>query len=354
MAQGNTGQQKRAPDTVPGKACQVRWTVYVSACTKGQESQVQQSVSPSHGRTTTASVLGAKKRQASAGVDDVTLGAVPSSTGCPHPGLARSPSTAAPTEQSRPVERTFRRNRGWRATSSRHRIAGGQDRPACGCRDPRHAIHDKYDFVGFSYAGFALGREDRYDALDALLTGIRDGGKRELGARRWISAPTSLETSIDHDWVLEVLYRAQDSGHEDAAPHPKVVERWDSGEGPLDEEQAGWNATGSDRVAPTTGEHLLCTTSSTFGLDAGEIGVHSGTWSSCATPPTIWLRASNTGVMPKRFRRELRERFAKFALELHTEKTRLLRFGRLTALPRGNRVGQKGETFNCCRSLRRA
>ncbi len=59
--------------------------------------------------------------------------------------------------------------------------------------------------------------------------------------------------SIDHDWVLKFVEH-KDSGHEDAAPHPKVVERWDGGEGPLDEEHR-WDATGSSRVAPT-GEHL--------------------------------------------------------------------------------------------------
>ncbi len=90
LGPGEHGPAKRAPDTVPGRRAKCAGPC-TSACTKGQESQVQQSVSPSHGRTTTASVLGAKttserwRRRRD-------LGAVPSSTGCPHPGLARSPS----------------------------------------------------------------------------------------------------------------------------------------------------------------------------------------------------------------------------------------------------------------------
>ena len=48
----------------------------------------------------------------------------------------------------------------------------------------------------------------------------------------------------------------------------------------------------------------------------------------------------------KRFLEELRERFRKFSLELHSEKTRLIEFGRFAARDR-QRCGQrKPETFN--------
>jgi RNA-directed DNA polymerase len=47
-----------------------------------------------------------------------------------------------------------------------------------------------------------------------------------------------------------------------------------------------------------------------------------------------------------RFLRALRERFAKFALELHPDKTRLLEFGRYAAEHRQQRGLGKPETFN--------
>jgi group II intron reverse transcriptase/maturase len=57
--------------------------------------------------------------------------------------------------------------------------------------------------------------------------------------------------------------------------------------------------------------------------------------------------------------RELRERFAKFALELHPEKTRLMEFGRFAAERRAKRGEGKPETFNflgfthCCGKTRK-
>ncbi len=48
----------------------------------------------------------------------------------------------------------------------------------------------------------------------------------------------------------------------------------------------------------------------------------------------------------ERFLRELRERLARFALELHAEKTRLIRFGRFAAEQRRERGLGKPETFN--------
>lgn len=47
----------------------------------------------------------------------------------------------------------------------------------------------------------------------------------------------------------------------------------------------------------------------------------------------------------ERFLKEFRERLAKFGLELHAEKTRLIRFGRFAALNRAEREQGKPETF---------
>jgi RNA-directed DNA polymerase len=57
--------------------------------------------------------------------------------------------------------------------------------------------------------------------------------------------------------------------------------------------------------------------------------------------------------------RELRERFAKFGLELHPDKTRLIEFGRYAAERRARRGEGKPETFNflgfthCCGKTRK-
>src|SRR5262249_50781217 len=48
----------------------------------------------------------------------------------------------------------------------------------------------------------------------------------------------------------------------------------------------------------------------------------------------------------EQFLRELRERFARFGLALHPEKTRLLEFGRLAAANRRQRGQGKPATFN--------
>jgi hypothetical protein len=46
------------------------------------------------------------------------------------------------------------------------------------------------------------------------------------------------------------------------------------------------------------------------------------------------------------FLEQLRERLAKFGLELHSEKTRLIEFGRYAAKRRNERGGRRPETFN--------
>ena len=48
----------------------------------------------------------------------------------------------------------------------------------------------------------------------------------------------------------------------------------------------------------------------------------------------------------RRFLVELRERFAKFGLELHPDKTRLIEFGRFAAENRQARGLEKPETFD--------
>ena len=73
-----------------------------------------------------------------------------------------------------------------------------------------------------------------------------------------------------------------------------------------------------------------------------------------AGPRTCFLHQADA----ERFLAEMRERLARFALTLHGEKTRLIRFGRFAARNRKERGEGKPETFNflgfthiCGRSL---
>jgi RNA-directed DNA polymerase len=51
-------------------------------------------------------------------------------------------------------------------------------------------------------------------------------------------------------------------------------------------------------------------------------------------------------ITAERFLAEMRTRFAKFKLELHPDKTRLIEFGKLAAVSRKRRGERKPETFN--------
>ena len=70
-----------------------------------------------------------------------------------------------------------------------------------------------------------------------------------------------------------------------------------------------------------------------------------GDVSSCASPTTLWP-GSSIEADAQRFLADLRERFAKFGLELHPDKTRLIEFGRYAARDRKARGVGKPETFD--------
>jgi hypothetical protein len=63
-------------------------------------------------------------------------------------------------------------------------------------------------------------------------------------------------------------------------------------------------------------------------------------------PPTLLIVGFEHERDARRFLAELGERFAKFGLELHPDKTRLIEFGRFAAQRRAARGEGKPETFN--------
>jgi RNA-directed DNA polymerase len=272
----------------------------------------------------------ALKRQASAGVDDVTWhqyrAALDVHIQDLHGRLHRGAYRAKPTR------RTYipKSDGGQRALG----IASLEDKVVQrAVVEILNAIYES-DFVGFSY-GFRPGRGP-HDALDALSTGIR---RRKVN---WV-LDADIRTyfdSIDHDWLLKfVEHRIADKRM------LRLIQKWLSA-GTV--EKGRWTKSTDGTPQGATVSPLLANIYLHYVFD-----LWARRWRDrCALGDVVFVRYADDLVAgfqhwgdAERFRRELSERFAKFALELHSEKTRLLRFGRLTALPRGDRVGQKGETF---------
>lgn len=87
--------------------------------------------------------------------------------------------------------------------------------------------------------------------------------------------------------------------------------------------------------------------------EPGERAKRAGTRAKCGEGDVIIVRYADDAVLgfqhqdeAERFLSELRERLAKFGLELHPEKTRLIEFGRYAAERRKKRGEEKPETFH--------
>jgi group II intron reverse transcriptase/maturase len=197
-----------------------------------------------------------------------------------------------------------------------------------------NAIYES-DFVGFSY-GFRPGRGP-HDALDALSTGIR---RRKVN---WVldADIRAYFDSIDHEWLLKfVEHRIADRRM------LRLIQKWLSA-GTV--EDGRWTESTEGTPQGATVSPLLANIYLHYVFD-----LWAQHWRNrCASGDVVLVRYADDLVAgfqrwgdADRFWRDLRERFAKFALELHSEKTRLLKFGRLTALPRGKHVSGKPETFN--------
>ena len=197
-----------------------------------------------------------------------------------------------------------------------------------------NAIYET-DFLGFSY-GFRPGRS-QHNALDALYTGLltKTG---ELGARP------------RHPWFLRCsrpgmageVHRAPDCGPARRAAHPEMAERRRAGGGERIRVEEGTPQGGS--ASP-----LLANIYLHYVFD---LWVQA--WRrKQAHGDMVVVRYADDLVLgfqyksdAERFWKELAERFRKFQLELHPEKTRLLEFGRFAAENRKRRGQRKPVTFN--------
>lgn len=190
-------------------------------------------------------------------------------------------------------------------------------------------------FLGFSY-GFRPGRSP-HNALDALNVGI---------VRRKVNHVLDADIrgffdAIDHEWMIKFLeHRIQD------IRVIRHVKKWLKAgifeEGRLREQTEGTPQGGI--ISP-----LLANIYLHYAFD---LWAHS--WrSKKARGDVIIVRYADDFVVgfqhrheAVQFRKELSERLARFNLELHSDKTRLVEFGRFAEERRAKRGEGKPETFD--------
>jgi len=208
------------------------------------------------------------------------------------------------------------------------------------------AIYEE-DFLGFSY-GFRPGRS-QHQALDALWVGIE---KRKVG---WILDADIRDYfgSIDHGWIERFLaHRIADKRM------LRLIRKWLKA-GTIED---GRRVT-SDKGVPQ-GAVISPLLSNIYLHYVFDTWAHH--WRKHnAIGDVILVRYADDSVMgfqhefvAKKFLADMRERFARFGLRLHPEKTRLIEFGRHAAARRRRRGRGRPETFNflgfthCCGTTR--
>ena len=196
-----------------------------------------------------------------------------------------------------------------------------------------NAVYEQ-DFVGFSY-GFRPGRS-QHNALDAVSVGI---------LRRKVSWVLDADIrgyfdAIDHEWLIRFVEHR--IGDQRVIRH---VKKWLKAgvleDGKVTREDHGTPQGGS--ISP-----LLANIYLHYVFD-----LWIQAWRKHAKGDVIVVRYADDFVVgfqhryeAEGFMDELRERLAKFGLELHPDKTRLIEFGRFAASNRQQRGEGKPETFD--------
>ena len=191
------------------------------------------------------------------------------------------------------------------------------------------------DFLGFSY-GFRPGRR-AHDALDALAVGVE---KRKVN---WIldADIRGFYDAIDHGWMLKFLeHRIADRRV------LRLIRKWLTA-GVI--EHGEWSETMEGTPQGASASPLLSNVYLHYVFDL---------WADQrrrrhARGDVVLVRFADDYVAgfqhrddAERFLAELRDRLAKFGLELQAEKTRLIQFGRFAAQQRKQRDLGKPETFD--------
>jgi RNA-directed DNA polymerase len=191
------------------------------------------------------------------------------------------------------------------------------------------------EFLGFSY-GFRPGRGP-HAALDALTVSI------ERMPVKWIldADIRGFFDNVDHEWVMKfVQHRVADRRI------LRLIQKWlkagVSENGPWSETKMGTpqGAVVSPLIANIYLHYVY------------DLWVHA--WRrKMARGAVVVVRYADDTVVgfryredAERFQKELQERLAKFGLELNTDKTRLIEFGRWAEQDRKRRGEGKPETFN--------
>jgi RNA-directed DNA polymerase len=191
------------------------------------------------------------------------------------------------------------------------------------------------DFQGFSY-GFRPGRNP-HDALDALTVGI---WRKKVN---WVLDADIRDffTSLDHGWLERFL------GHRIADKRVlRLVRKWLSA-GVI--ENGSWSQTTEGAPQGASASPLLANVYLHYVFD-----LWAAWWRRRqAHGDVIIVRWADDFIVgfehqadAQQFLVDLRERFAKFGLELHPDKTRLIEFGRFAARNRQARGQGKPETFD--------
>lgn len=197
-----------------------------------------------------------------------------------------------------------------------------------------NAIYEA-DFLGFSY-GFRPGRSP-HDALDALAVGI------ERKKVNWVldADVADFFTSLDHGWLEKFLeHRIADKRI------LRLIRKWVSA-GVV--EDGKWTASEVGAPQGASASPLLANVYLHYVLDQWV-----RQWRRRrAHGDVIIVRFADDFVAgfehradAEQFLSDLRERFSKFGLALHPDKTRLIEFGRNAARIRAARGDGKPETFD--------
>jgi group II intron reverse transcriptase/maturase len=197
-----------------------------------------------------------------------------------------------------------------------------------------NAIYEQ-DFLGFSY-GFRPGRSP-HQALDALAVGI---GTRKVN---WVldADIRKFYDTLDHGWLVKFIeHRVADRRV------VRLTQKWLNA-GALEEGKRVQSEMGT--VQGGSISPLLSNIYLHYVLD---LWVQQ--WrQKQAHGEVIFVRFADDFVAgfehrhdAEQFLAELRERFAKFGLELHADKTRIVEFGRYAERNRRNRGDGKPGTFN--------
>lgn len=191
------------------------------------------------------------------------------------------------------------------------------------------------DFKGFSY-GFRPGRS-QHNALDATWVGIT---RREVN---WVldADIRSFFDTVDHEWMMKFIE------HRIVDPRLlRLIRKWlRAGVS----EDGQWSKTTVGTPQGAVISPILANIYLHYVLD---LWVHH--WrQKHASGEVIIVRYADDTVIGFQYRAEaehflqiLRKRLAKFGLELHNEKTRLIEFGRYAAANRAARGEDKPETFD--------